>query len=241
MRKALIFLAIAITGALAVAGTQSVRRLFSVARTFREVTFERAHADTLSLPGIAASVVGQKVLADLALDSVQQEHIARLYRGLRESTPGDSAASVGYSPARRRDPAPVAADALRDSIRAILTREQWKKLQNSRSAVATLRKNWTDYLSDPMVRDVMGQLDLTASQKAQMKSLAKVYTGDLATLLTISDPVVRRMRVEALFDDGWSQARRILTPDQQATVENYLATHREQIEAGLRGLWLQGL
>jgi hypothetical protein len=236
MRKTIIVIAAVLALAVIIAVGYTARRLFSVVHAVREVTFARAATESLSLPSIAASVIGQRVMADLKLSPHQQERISHIYASLQTDTSSDSGKTAPHKTVSR----PVSS-ALRDSIRAVLTGEQWKRLQNTRSTVTTMRRSWTDYLNDPMVHDVMVQLDLTASQKTQIRSLAKVYTRELATLLAESDPVVRRMRVEGLFDEGWSAARRVLSPAQQTIVETYLTTHRDQIEAGLRGLWLQGL
>jgi Spy/CpxP family protein refolding chaperone len=88
---------------------------------------------------------------------------------------------------------------------------------------------------------LLAELDLTPAQKERLKALTHQYARRLPELLSTSDPATLRQRVQDLLDEGWNQAALILTPEQQARVERFLQTRRAEIEAGLRGVWLQGI
>jgi hypothetical protein len=212
----------------------------------REVALEEGERDTLALAGVAASVVGQAMLSELQLTPEQEATVARLHGEERDvaryrQTQRGRTAYSGPNLVALRELVESRQRAIRDSVRGALTEEQRKKLEASVSLRSIAGKDWSEYAQTPFAQELLAELDLTALQKRQLKALARGYAPRLAALLAAADPPGRRARLESLFDEAWGRASSVLTPEQQARVDRFLRTHRAAVEAGLRGVWLQGL
>lgn len=221
------------------------QRAAGVAETMREVALEEGERDTLALAGVAASLVGQAMLSELQLTPEQEATVARLHEEERDiaryrQTQRGRTAYSGPNVALR-ELVESRQRAIRDSVRGALTEEQRKKLEASVSLRSIAGKDWSEYAQTPFAQELLAELDLTALQKQHLKALARGYAPRLAALLAAADPPGRRARLESLFDEAWGRASSVLTPEQQARVDRFLRTHRAAIEAGLRGVWLQGL
>lgn len=238
-RKGVIIGVVSVCAALLLVGGYLYHRLNAAVATVREAVLAEAESESVTVAGLAASVIGQQVMSDLDLTPHQQERIAQLYEqdrhALRDAQTQDSTSDA------LRERAQFKRRALRDSVRAVLTEEQWKGVEAGRSAFSVLHHDWRAYARTPLAQDLLVRLNLTAAQKREMETLAREYSPRLAALLVESDPAARRLRAEGLFDEAWARARLVLSPEQQRTVERYLVTHRREVESGLRGLWLQGL